>query len=457
MGRLSSALAVFVCGFLIVGSVGALAKAGPGKVDRDFGKRGLVVQPGPWAPDGPYGPYGEDMAVGPEDAIFLLQSYRSCARETCSAELYVQRYTPDGVLDTSFGENGSSSKFTVATLPTEGRFYGAGLYGSLAVNPRGEPVVAATNGGDVTLLRFDRSGEPAGDFGGGDGVVTTDFGADVAKPQLAVSREGRIVVATEFWRVPEDGRAVILTRYTPEGDLDPSFGAGTPESTSAGWLAIKGSGPSAFTLSRGGGIVLAGRRCCSSANPFSAYVGRRKPDGRLLAPYTSSSPWRYLKVGTNARVRSVVALPKGKIYLVGNSSKGLFAARILASGRLDPTFGRAGVVRLKWMAVGVSPALADRAGRLYLAGRRSNGEAYMASRALVARLTRDGRLDRRWGHDPEGYAPLPGRISDALAMEFQSSGRIVVFGEYSGDCVRTCPLPARILTRLFTGPASRSR
>jgi uncharacterized delta-60 repeat protein len=463
MGRLGGALAIFLCAVLVMGAGGASAKADPGKKDLSFGTEGIVLQYGSVPGDGrSSSAYGEDMAVGSEDAIFLLQSYRTCGLNTCAVDLFVQRYLPDGVLDESFGEKGMSSKVTVITPTSSQQSFGGALHASLAVNSAGEPVVAAVNGGDLTLFRLDQSGKLAGDFGGGDGLVTTDFGNDVIKPQLAISSDGRIVVATGFWERSGDRRFVILARYESNGDLDPSFGAGTPESEPAGWMAIKGSRPAALALAPGGGIALAGGRCCPPATQTSVYLGRRGSNGRPLFPYSPSSPWRYFKVGEHATVTSVAALPRGKVYLVGYSRKSLFAARILPSGRPDRSFGRAGMVRLKKMFAGDSPAVADRAGRLYVAGWRPRGEEFAANRALLARLTRSGRLDRGWGddpgpYDPPGYTLLPVWISDAMALAFQSDGKLVVFGELLGGCVRTCPRPARTLTRLFTGPVPRRR
>lgn len=455
MGRVSGALAIFLCGFLVVGAGGALAKVRAGEVDHGFGEGGGVVQRGPLVKRGDQaGPYGEDMAVGPEDSIFTLQSYGSCTGASCTVELYVQRFLPDGALDASFGEGGWSSKVTVSTPSTSLFFYGESLHGSIAVNANGEPVVATVDGGDITLFKIDRFGRLAGDFGGGDGVVTTDFGNGVAKPQLAIAGDGQIVVATGFGH-QDDRRFVILARYEASGALDPSFG-GAPGTQAAGWTPIKGSRLTALALSPGG-IVLAGDRCCSPAARTRVYMGWRRADGRPAPPFTRRSPWRYLKIGRQARVTSMVALSRGRVYLVGDSYKGLFAARILRSGRLDRTFGRSGVAWLKRMFGDASPAVADRAGRLYVAGHRSYLEDYVADDGLVARLTRNGRRDRRWGGDPVGYSILPFSIGEAQALAFQSSGKLVVLGEQAYDCIRSCVGPAPVLTRLFTGSAPPRR
>ncbi len=463
MGRLGGAFAGFLCAVLVLGWGGAPAQAAPGDVDLSFGSGGIVLQRG-YEPfqQGFDGPYGEDMAVAPDDSVFLLQSYRSCRLDACTVELFVQRYLPNGVLDQSFGDGGMSSRVTVVAPRSPQQLISGALYASLAVNAGGEPVVAAVNGGDITLFRLDRFGKLASDFGGGDGTVTTDFGDAVGKPQLAVAGDGRIVMATGFEAPRGDPRFVILARYGPTGDLDRSFGPGTSESEPAGWMAIEGSPPGALALAPAGGILLSGSRCCRPASPASVYLGGRDRNGRPLPPYTPSSPWRKLRVGKNATVTSVVALPGGRAYVVGHSNGTPFAAKVLSSGRLDRGFGRGGVMRMKKILGGDTPALADRTGRLYVAGWRPRPAEFAAARALVVRLTRNGHLDRKWGrdpgpYDPPGYTLLPVWISEPVALAFQSDGKLVVFGELTGGCVRACPRPARTLTRLFTVSVPRRR
>ncbi len=451
MKRLAAVLAFCCCGLATVGSGQALAKSVPGGIDPSFGSEGVVTQPGTLASvSGPSGPFGEDMAIGPEDDIFVLQSYRNCRQGNCTVELFIQRHLPDGVLDQSFGQGGSTEKMSVTTTSADSALSGGNALGSLAVDSAGEAVVATIDQGDVTLFRFGVGGRLSAAFGSG-GVVRTDFGGEESLPQVAIDREGRIVVASGSTQGPSGRSYVILARYLLDGALDPTFGGGLRESRAPGWLAIPGFGPGALALSRGGGPVIAGARCCPGRKTTAVYEGRRDRNGHLLGGATSSRPWRYLKVGKNSWVSSVVAMPHGSVYLVGASAGRLFAARLQASGRLDRRFGNHGLTWFPKMTSGASPALADAAGRLYVAGDRWSGEEYVPNRALLARLTAHGRHDRSWGHSPAGYARLPNSLSNVLALGFQSNGKLVVFGENEGECIRSCFLPGRTLTRVVTG------
>jgi uncharacterized delta-60 repeat protein len=440
---------VFLTFAVSVVGVGSAAAARPGNVDSGFGVGGTVVQPRVLiSASGFYGPFGEDMAIGGEDAIYVLQSERECrSGEVCSRRFFVERYSADGTADPGYGSQGRSASVTVAvpggpsTMP-----YGDRL-ASIAVTSDDEVLVATVDAGRFSLFRLDASGRLSAGFGSS-GRVTTDFGGIAGRPQLAILADGRFLVAGTVRR--SDGASfVVLARFGANGALDPSFGSGLPEAIAPGVLAIPA--PSAATMgsSPGGRIVMGGVRCCLGKGP-SVFFGRRDADGRPLPPFAPAEPWRNLKMAKPFSVSAALALPGGRIGLVGWSKAGPFVARLKPSGRRDRGFGRNGVVRLGGLGIGVSPALVDTAGNIYVAGHRGSGEEYVANRGVVARVTKRGRVDRRFGSAPPGYALLPRVISEPLAMGFQSSGKLVVFGEYSGDCIRSCLLPGRVLTRLYT-------
>jgi|GEM_PF-2969726 len=424
------------------------AEGSPGAVDPSFGVGGVAAQAPRqlFPPNGANGPIGEDMVVGPDDEIFLLLSLQEC-EITCRIRFFLQRYLPDGTLDETFGREGTSAQVVVNAeerLDPIERF----SFGSLAVGSRGEPVVATAEGGDLILFRFDRSGNLAQGFGTA-GMLDLDFGGSETRPQVAVLPDERIVVASGSLR----GRRsfAILARLLPDGNLDPTFGEG-PGARRLGWTKVGGRPPGALAVGGGGAIALAGGRCCSPAEVKSVYVGRRRSDGgpSNVVP-RRWRPWRHLRVGPRAWVSSVIALPGGKLDVVGGSGANLFAARLRPSGRLDRSFGRRGLVRFPEILSGASPAVADAHRRLYVAGVRYPGYEYAPYRGIIARVTARGRHDGGWGNRIAGYARLRS-ITEPLALGFQSDGKLVAFGEYAYECIRTCYLPGWALTRVFTGP-----
>lgn len=447
--------AVLICCLWSRAAITASAAVGeqPGTVDPSFGENGVVLQPRQsYPPAGPYGPVGEDMAVDAQDEIFVLQSFRTCRSGSCRVEFFVQRYLPEGKMDMSFGFEGTSELVSVDAHPRP-NIYARNSFGALAVGPQGEPVVAATDKGDVVVFRFDRSGHLADGFGSG-GVSRFDLGGEASRPQIAVLPDERIILTVGSAR--RSGRnAVIVGRIQSNGRLDPTFGAGLPQ-VRPGFMATSGRPPGALAVAPSGAITVSGARCCTPKSVKAVYTQKRRSDGSLSRLSRGSrGHFRYLRVGAYASVSSLVSLPNGRLYLVGNSKRGLFAARLLPSGRLEATFGHLGVTRFPAteMHAGVSPAVADAARRLYVAGTWWSGEEYEPAQGRLARLSPQGRHDPRWGKKSSGYMALP-FISEPLALAFQSSGKLVVFGEYTGDCVRSCLLPGRTLTRVFTGSFS---
>jgi uncharacterized delta-60 repeat protein len=440
-----------LCGVFLVLAVSALGAgsanaARPGSFDRSFGSGGTVVQPGNRvSAEGMYGPIGEHMAVGLQDEVLELQSERRCVSSgPCSARLFVERYSRDGVLDEAFGVRGRSAPAPVSNLSIPS--FSPRPIAAMAVTPTDEVVVATLDGGTLVLFRFDRLGNLVPWFGDS-GRVTTALGGLEGQPSLAITANGKILVAASS---PQpNGRSVVwLARFSPNGAADPSFGAGLAQAVTPGALAISAPSPAGLALSSGERIVLGGVGCCPDKRS-SVYFGRRDPDGRPLSPFSGGKPWRNLKVGEHASFSALLALPRGRIAMVGRSTGGPFVIRLLPSGRRDRSFGKRGIARLGQLRVGVS-ALADSAGNIYVAGFRSGDEEFSPDHALVVRVTRSGRLDRRFGATPPGYSLLPGAMSDPLAMGFQSSGKLVVFGEYRPSCVRSCPPPSRVLLRLYT-------
>ena len=68
------------------------------------------------------------------------------------------------------------------------------------------------------------AGELDPTFGGGDGIVTTDFtGFGEEAHALALYPDGRIVATGYVSNGPENGDDWVISRYLPDGTLDASF------------------------------------------------------------------------------------------------------------------------------------------------------------------------------------------------------------------------------------------
>ena len=122
------------------------------------------------------------------------------------------RYSPDGVLDPSWGGSG----VVTTDLGSTGE-WPAGI----AAGPGGTVVVGGASGSSFTLVRYRSDGKLDPAFG--------TAGVSRAGPEIGGAHAmaplpgGRIVLAGE--RVAGDWREVAVARYTVDGALDPGFGA----------------------------------------------------------------------------------------------------------------------------------------------------------------------------------------------------------------------------------------
>jgi uncharacterized delta-60 repeat protein len=130
------------------------------------------------------------------------------------------RYDTNGILDSTFG-GGDGIVLTSV--------FGANDLGhSLALQTDGKILVAGqTDNGssdDFALVRYDGTGNLDLTFGGGDGIVTTNFGTNTNEFALSVAVQGddKIIAAGYTTNATQD---FALARYLPSGDLDTGFGS----------------------------------------------------------------------------------------------------------------------------------------------------------------------------------------------------------------------------------------
>jgi uncharacterized delta-60 repeat protein len=296
----------------------------------------------------------------------------------------VVRYLPDGRLDRRFGRGGAVR--ALAATPTSG----------LAL-PDGRIVLAGAAGNGVVVERLLRSGAPDPTFGH-DGTVTVDAdecgGAD--PPAMLRQRQGLVVLFTTC--SPSDlGFEPGLLRLRSDGRLDPTFGRNgivrahvRLDGLLAANLASQPDGKllvSAFTNGLRGGAVI-----------------RYDRDGHLDRSFGWNG--RILLHDREDPFAGLYALPDGKILLF-SCRGGSVLRRFLPSGALDPSFGRAGLVRLDVPGGCLHATTAE--------GSRFVG---ITNRAVV-RLSPDGWLDASFG--AHGVIRVPSYSS----LLVQRDGRIV--------------------------------
>ncbi len=196
-----------------------------GTLDPTFGQGGVVT-----TTPIDSGANGYAVVIQPDAKIVIAGSshsssdyppdHPSCTVSSCFA---LARYTPDGLLDTSFGTGG------IVTTQIGVRNFGH----DLALQPDGKLLVAGYAGYDYFSNLTGHSGfavaryTPAGllDPGfGHHGVLTTVIGSAAGANALTLQPDGRILVIGDSRSSSTRKIVFALARYTTRGSLDPSFG-----------------------------------------------------------------------------------------------------------------------------------------------------------------------------------------------------------------------------------------
>ena len=263
-----------------------------GAPDFSFGTEGRLTTefPGPaWAVAGLLQPDGRIIAVG-----------------NSGTDLAAARYNVNGTLDPTFGTAGQ------LTLPLPQPF----TVGDAALQPDGKLVIVGAYGPgpfDFGLVRLLPSGAVDPSFDG-DGVATTDFGADESTQSVIVLADGRLVIGGHRTTTVTD---VALARYLADGTLDTTFGTGG--------LATADSGATEITEQLielpNAKLVIGG--WTNDANAEDFLLARFHPDGALDTSFGSSgfirtdvgSPW-------NDRCRGVALAGQDLLLTAGLVSPG---------------------------------------------------------------------------------------------------------------------------------------
>ena len=277
---------------------------------------------------------------------------------TSSAVPVLERYNPDGTLDTTFGNGGvlpptSGPSFfrLIAAFPDGGAL----LAGSLTSPP--------PNG--FTFTRLSPSGTVDSAFAAG-GTITVDFSVlgigAVSATTATIQSDGRILVAG-FGDLPAStlddvaiaNRAMAVARLNPDGQLDGSFGTG------------------------GRAIVTFPVGLFSQATAYSVAA---QPDGKVV-------------LAGGAAVDGSITVRGGGVPPSWSTRTDPVAVRLAADGQLDTTFGSGGRVLVTRAGATFGPDFD--AARVLADGRVVLAATDFSVPSLAVRLTADGQFDPTYG------------------------------------------------------------
>jgi uncharacterized delta-60 repeat protein len=336
------------------------------------------------------------------------------------------RYNTDGSLDTTFNSTG---KFTTAFAGWSGA-YGIAVQGDGKIVAAGDNYVGGSDSWDFTLVRLNADGTTDSSFGTS-GVAVTDFSnhEDHAQAVAIQPSDGKIVAAGYSGTNPNFDFAIA--RYNTDGTLDSTF-----NSTGTATTAI-GSGDeraSAVTIQPSDGkIVAAGYSNNGSNNDFA--LVRYSTDGSLDTTFNSTGKVTTAVGSGDDVINSITIQSDGKIlaagYSVVGSKKDFAVVRYNIDGSVDTAFGTDGKML---MPVGTGDDVAyaiaiDPDGKIVVAG-SSAGSSY--NELAVVRLTSSGTLDLTFGTNGITTSDL-GATASIAAIAIQGAGNAATSSPFFVD------------------------
>ncbi len=476
------ALLLLACGLLLLAPTSSALAFG-GRLDPSFGEGGRTLLDLP-----PAQATSSFYAIEREaDGDLLLLAGIESGRRFA-----IERRTPQGALDPSFGEGGIATVGGIGVAQSGGQ---PGNEDGDLVGPVAQPgggVVYAESDRCIEQTRVKRLGadgrsDPG--FGGAGGVAVLPFAVQrlAVDPQgriLVLGRDGLSVTCAFKGGPPQEGE---LARLLPDGALDPSFGnggivkltvAGSPFVPTAlavredGSVVVGGPGdlvslttagtpdtgfgtdgavsvpelPAAVDLLPGGSILTAsGYSCCGAAHG-TIEVRRYLPSGVIdtgfaergvagVAPFPGS------------HLKALAAGPGGSVLVAGRTEPAAdceraacdarnFLVRLTAAGAQDPGFGEAGVVSFP------SGTFAGEGPEITALAVGPGGETYAAEsprrfgRALVVALRPDGRVDPSFGRG--GLVAERGKVAAHVKLSsvaIEPNGEAVIYASTDSGAI----------------------
>lgn len=354
----------------------------------------------------------------------------------------VARFNPDGSLDQSFG-NGGVVRPDWGVGPVEGIAIDAA--GRIVLGGSRElieplPGPSTVTGYDIAVARLLDNGEPDRSFAD-DGLLALDGGGKISDfgSDLTLDARGRILLSGTT-NSGSYGRQIAAVRVTESGLPDPSFGGD-------GIVSVEGGEGEAIAIDAQGRIAVAGSAATIGQRRFA--VVRVDASGNLDTSFGANG-WALLDFGVGSAgevAADVVIDALGRLVLVGRSGFGragpALAGRLLPDGAPDPSFDGDGKLSLALPGPAEAAGVAiDPGGRILAVGTLSTGDA---EEAFLARLDSDGRLDSSFGAAGVVRESFSARLARAAAVTVDSAGRYLIAGGATGGGVKGLAL-ARFLS-----------
>lgn len=331
----------------------------------------------------------------------------------------VARYTSNGVLDSSFSNDG----ITTVAFGVAGDACNA-----VAIQADGKIVLAGYSfdgsKNNFAVARLNPNGSLDSTFDG-DGKLTTSIGTleDIAYA-MAIQPDGKILVGGQSNN--GSGYDLALVRYNVNGTLDNGFDADgkVVTATSTSTESIK-----AIAVQPNNKILVAGNSWNGLDNDFM--VVRYNTNGSLDTSFDNDGIVTTAINASEDDGNAIALQADGKILVAGSSWNGAdndFAVvRYLSNGALDNTFDTDGIVTT---TIGTSEDIAyaiqlQSNGKIIAAGLSDNGTD---NDFALVRYNTNGSLDNSFDVDGKVTTAIGTKSEVASAIALQSDGKIVAGG-----------------------------
>jgi uncharacterized delta-60 repeat protein len=332
------------------------------------------------------------------------------------------RLSSSGVLDLTFGINGVATLEDLRILFRGGTFGSNDVLESMILHSDGSILISARAwvSGDnvVALVRFSASGvlDPPGSF------FNFSTSSRISAAPASMFPDGSTMVAIGS----TDGLSLVLTRISPDSNLDSSFGDNGIVNISSVGTAL------AMAVLPGRDILVL---TSVGRGPSTYAVAKFSASGVLQdCSFCNTQGMPSVLVGSHGRdqARAVAVQEDGKLVVSGWSTfdpagrRSFGTVRLLPSGRLDRTFGGGtGKVATQISDTTNANAMAiDQYGRIIVAG---DNFTDFDSWCAVVRYLPSGALDASFGGT--GIVSINvGLLTSATAVAVQSNGQVVASG-----------------------------
>src|SRR5262245_40784891 len=288
----------------------------------------------------------------------------------------------------------------------------------------------------LAVVRYTADGALDDSFGaGGISIIASGAVGDPQPHGIVLLSDGKVLIAA-FVRTAPNTYTTALVRLAPDGTLDTGFGAGG--------VQVQGAASIQTLALQADGKILAGGNVVGGGGPFPAdfAVTRYDADGVIDAGFGTGGVAR-ADLTSFDEVNALFAEADGRITAVGQTTLGPFLsqfgiARWLADGTPDPEFGIGGTVLLPITAGGFDIAYGlapGQGGRTVVVGRGGpSGDSDVA----IAVLDAAGSADTAFAGDGSVTRNF-GDFDIALSTLVEPNGRVVVAGH--GTLTNTGPIP----------------